>query len=50
MDSIHSPYSPTILKNVPCLILKDFMSLKVKTFTWLNQTIEPIRDCVTVKF
>ena len=47
-------YSPTILKNVLCLILQIFLYLAAfacnTTSDWLNHMVNPIRSCVTFKF
>ena len=45
----HGPYSATILKIVPCLVLYLAAFECNTTADWLNRTVQPIRSCVTVK-
>ena len=49
-----SPYSLTILENIPSLVLRIFLYLEAfecnTTSDWLNHMVEPIRSCVTFKF
>ena len=51
---IQELYSPTILKNIPCLILQFFLyreAFECNTISdWLNHTVYPIRSCVTFQF
>ena len=53
LESNQGPYSPTILENVLCLILKNFQYLAAfecnTTSDWLNYTVQPISNCVTFK-
>ena len=48
------PYSPTILKKVLSLFVQIFLQLEAfecnTTSDWLNNTVWPIRSCVTFKF